>query len=144
VSTPKEAPVPSRVLVWRDIRYTLVWGGKAGNVDSSSAWMNFELHEIHGFRVEDDGDEDTTWPPLYRSSRPDDTTRVEESEATFSGFIKWDGCMQFRSPDGWNFHFDDRAGIRHLTEALERIRDLMREIGAAHGRAGEIEGRDGR
>ncbi len=115
-----DAPTPilARVIVWRDLRFTLVWGGKPWDAEtplSSETWMNFALYPIWSFT---DGED-----PIY-DEVPRHTTNVAEAEPAFHGAIKWDGCMQWRSGD-FLFHADERDDLERLEEALQRVRDLM-------------------
>ena len=115
----------ARVIVWRDIRWAIVWGGPDEHgLESSDTWMNFTLHPIFGFT----GGED----PIYDECSvggPANTFATDVTKATpaFRGFIKWDGCMQWRS-DGHLFHVDGHDDLDRLIEALRRVRDLMRLI----------------
>ena len=108
---PVDGSRPS-TLLWRDIGYALVWG------------------------TEEDEEEPLRYQAKTARSGGAQLTRdLESAEPAFVGFIKWDGCMQYRCPDDYNFHVDDRSRLRETAEALERVRDLMRVI------APEVEGR---
>lgn len=125
-----EGPVLVKLIVWRDIMYALEWGGRLHDVDSGSLWMNWRLYPISELEI-GASDDESTWAPKYERtgavSSMDVTPLINESTPAFEGFIKWDGCMQFRASDGFNFHVDERQDIRQLAEALERIRDVARE-----------------
>ena len=75
--------------------------------------------------------------PLYwrkgSSGNSDLTPDIDNAKYFVSGFIKWDGCMQF---DAIDMHFDTRTHARNFAEAIERIRDLMHAIDK------ECDGRD--
>lgn len=130
MSSHTEEAIPETVIVWSDLEFTLLWGGVRGAVASSSTWMNWAL-VLHM------GEEVGTGKVVYRAKDGRDVEHPCAAEPELSGFIKWDGCMQ---TDAASLHWDDRAQIRHLAEALERIRDQMRVLRASFG-DDQIEGR---
>ncbi len=110
---------------WYDIGYVVALGGTYDSVESSENWMNWRLYNIFGTAEKTNA---IIYQKLNVHGYTDETTQnIKEAFAMAEGFIKWDGCMQ------WDFkemlHVDDRQSIRHLGEALERIRDVMRNCG---------------
>ncbi len=107
--------IEARIIEWRDLNYSVIWGG-------SSTWMDWSL--VPHFGTTDDNR--IEYRHADSSSGIRQTMDPNLAVADLRGFIKWDGCMQCSTEEV--LHWDDRKGIRHLAEALERIRDLMREV----------------
>jgi hypothetical protein len=89
-------------------------------------WLDYEIWEVTGLEI--DGNPYISKPS--NSSIQADLTK--EEDLLLSGFIKWDGCMQW-SPnhDGtctW-FHADDRLQARGiLCLIVDTIYELAREL----------------
>jgi hypothetical protein len=134
-SPPTEPPILARILVWRDLNWTLVWGGPdAHGLESSNTWVNFALYEIYSF----DLGEHAVYEK-QNEKRDCETNRrtphVFAAKPAFTGFIREHGCMQWRATPEYRFHMDERCELERMHEALERVRDLMRAL------TGQVEGR---
>jgi len=44
----------------------------------------------------------------------------EDGDTVLDGFIKWDGCSNWREPDGMYFHLCGLLHVQHLTDALNQ------------------------
>jgi hypothetical protein len=117
-----DVPVAPRVIVWRDIRWTCVWGGiDSHGLSSREDWVNFALHPIAAF----DLGERPLYDPLLGKIPTRDLTLTEP---TLRGFMRASGCMQCAMGIGTFLHADSRLDLTHLHEALQRVRDLMQAV----------------
>lgn len=96
-------------------------------------WMDFELIQPGGHyqtAALPNGGTSTEYGSgrLYFQKReasrsPEPTENIEEAERLAYGFIKWDGCHQWRS-DHESYHVDGRSQIREWAACLELPRRI--------------------
>lgn len=85
--------------------------------------VEFKIYEILGWE-DGDSQEKTYGRPLYRRagahSSGDTVETLEESEVYLSGFVKWDGCSN------WRFDEQDRCMLHGCSKAdVQRFGDVM-------------------
>ena len=100
-------PEKTEVVVWHEIWMTGVFKWKEDISDDATRQcynFNFYLYEIVGFS--DDGTGEWT-KPSYKikgaMSSGEDTPNLEESEPMIDGYLKWDGCCEWKQMEQEHF-----------------------------------------
>jgi hypothetical protein len=99
--------------------------------DYGITWVDFELIEVTAFSQGPDGEYDV---PEYQrhgaTYSPDTTPDIEQANLAVSGFLKWDGCMQFNVA---YVHVDEAYQLAKLLDAIKMARvHAARAMGDAY------------
>ena len=92
--------------------------------DGSVLWVDFDAIQIVGIERGGDGDREI-YSRRGSDASPDPVYSLDEAELAVHGFVKFDGCTQFRlgsSRDGGLVHVDSLGEIERLFEAIRAAR----------------------
>jgi hypothetical protein len=105
------------------------------DMDGEVTWVDFELLE----RVT--GTDSNGGPPLWWApgDTMDELVPYEQASARIKGFVKWDGCTQFRLLDDLGVHVDSTDDLECWLDAVRRCRVECAEVIKA-SRGGTWEG----
>lgn len=98
-------PTKSIVRLWSD-----------ENSNGELMWVDFAIVEVVS-------DATATTRGLYMSD-PNPVENIDEADAVCSGFVKWDGCTQFKV----DAHADHRNDLEHLFTAIGEARRFAAEL----------------
>jgi hypothetical protein len=67
--------------------------------------------------------------PAYHDDKLHFVTDIDAARPDVTGFVKWDGCTQFRlAPGSGLAHVDSRAGLHAFCDAIDKARELAAQV----------------
>ncbi len=112
------------VVEWPDLWFALRFTVRTDH------WGDWELFEIVSLEKGKGGATVVGYWPKGSSSPHPSTPDLDTSGPSMTGFIKWDGCLEFDTSNNeasGRPHVCGRDGMAHLTTAMQRIYDVAKE-----------------
>jgi hypothetical protein len=102
----------------------LYWGE-----DLKILWVDFEIYLVVARELAPNhwGTRKGTreGAPAYHDDKLHFVTDIDAARPDVTGFVKWDGCTQFRlAPGSGLAHVDSRSQLRAFTDAIDKAREL--------------------
>jgi hypothetical protein len=97
---------------WSDIEYTCA-------LEIYEHRAEFRLYKIETHKKDTPG-----WAIAGRGGNHPTTSKLEDAAVCVDGYVKWDGCSNFRIGDPVYMHACSREELVNIGEVLSRVWDL--------------------
>lgn len=85
----------------------------------------FKLYDVVGYELS--GDDLGVETPMFDSAKsPGGTTALDDAEVFLEGWVKWDGCSDWKTEQGY-FHRCSRRGLYQIGLVLDKCWCIARD-----------------